>query len=201
MKKMMHLFICVWLIMAVTACGDNENGKDKTLNKPAGVKDVLEQGMTETDGSSDTGGQTGADGQNDVSENAPAPETESEVSDEALSAADGIDIDLTTLSSTMVYSEVYNMMVSPDDYIGKTVKMDGQFTQYHDESTGKYYFACIISDATACCSQGIEFVLTDDYTYPDDYPQEGGAICVTGTFDTYQEGDYTYCTLRNARIE
>ena len=60
--------------------------------------------------------------------------------------------------------------------------------------------ACIISDATACCSQGIEFVLTDEYTYPDDYLKEGEKICVIETFDTYQEGDYTYCTLRNARI-
>ena len=29
------------------------------------------------------------------------------------------DVDLTLLSSTMVYSEVYNMMVDPDSYIGK----------------------------------------------------------------------------------
>jgi len=49
--------------------------------------------------------------------------------------------------------------------------------------------------------EGIEFALTDDYTYPDDYPEEGGNICVVGIFDTYQEGDNTYCTLRNAKIE
>jgi hypothetical protein len=98
----------------------------------------------------------------------------------------------------MVYSEVYNMMVSPDDYIGKTVKMEGQFVPYYDESTGNYYFACFISDATACCSQGIEFILTDDYSYPEDYPQEGESICVVGTFDTYMEGENMYCTLRNA---
>ena len=30
----------------------------------------------------------------------------------------GGDVDLTVLSSTMVYSEVYNMMVSPDNYKG-----------------------------------------------------------------------------------
>ena len=71
---------------------------------------------------------------------------------------------------------------------------------FHDESSDKYYFACIISDATACCSQGIEFVLTDGYSYPDDYPEEGGDVCVVGVFDTYQEGGYTYCTLRNARL-
>ncbi|SCY52767.1 hypothetical protein [Butyrivibrio sp. INlla14] len=110
----------------------------------------------------------------------------------------GVDVDLTALSSTMVYAEVYNMMVSPDNYKGKTVKMAGQFVPYYDESTGNYYFACFISDATACCSQGIEFILAGDYSYPDDYPSEGETICVIGTFDTYMEGDSMYCTLRDA---
>ena len=40
------------------------------------------------------------------------------------------------------------MMTSPEDYIGKTVKMKGMYSVYHDESTDKYYFACIIKDAT-----------------------------------------------------
>lgn len=65
-----------------------------------------------------------------------------------LAVGEGIDVDLTALSSTMVYSEVYNMMTSPEDYIGKTVKMKGMYSVYHDESTDKYYFACIIKDAT-----------------------------------------------------
>ena len=112
----------------------------------------------------------------------------------------GVDVDLTALSSTMVYSEVYNMMTSPEDYIGKTVKMRGTYAVYHDEQTDKYYFACIIKDATACCAQGIEFELTDDYTYPDDYPEEGGEVCVVGAFDTYKEGSNTYATLRNAQL-
>lgn len=66
----------------------------------------------------------------------------------------------------MVYSEVYNMVTTPQNYIGKKVKMKGKFATYYDQTTGNNYFGCIISDATACCSQGIEFVLTDDYTYP-----------------------------------
>nr|WP_297770912.1 hypothetical protein [uncultured Butyrivibrio sp.] len=117
---------------------------------------------------------------------------------EEISKDSSVDVDLTALSSTMVYAEVYNMMVSPDNYKGKTVKMAGQFVPYYDESTGNYYFACFISDATACCSQGIEFILAGDYSYPDDYPSEGETICVIGTFDTYMEGDSMYCTLRDA---
>ncbi len=112
--------------------------------------------------------------------------------------ADSDYIDLTSLSKTMVYSEVYNMMYFPEDFVGKTVKMSGIYAMYYDEVSGKYYHACIITDATACCAQGIEFELTDEYSYPDDYPEQGGDICVEGTFDTYYEGEDLYCTLRNA---
>jgi hypothetical protein len=113
---------------------------------------------------------------------------------------EGIDIDLTNASATVVYSEVYDMMYFPENYVGKNIKMDGLFTYYYDEAMDKYYFACIIMDATACCSQGIEFELTDDYVYPDDYPEDGGDICVVGTFDTYEEDGFTYCVLRDARL-
>jgi hypothetical protein len=111
-----------------------------------------------------------------------------------------IDVDLTALSSTMVYSEVYNMMVKPDDYIGKTVKMTGMYSYYHDDATGNDYHACIIQDATACCAQGIEFTTTDDFKYPDDYPAMGDDVTVIGRFDIYYEGDFCFMTLLDARI-
>ena len=43
-----------------------------------------------------------------------------------------VDIDLTKLSATMVYSEVFNMLYTPEDYLGKTVNMEGTFTEYYD---------------------------------------------------------------------
>lgn len=111
------------------------------------------------------------------------------------------DIDLTKLSSTMVYSEVCNMMTTPDDYLGKTVKLSGNFGVYQDQTTGKYYYACLIADAASCCSQGIEFVLAGEHTYPNDYPEINSIITVTGTFETYEEGGYLYCQLVNAKME
>lgn len=108
------------------------------------------------------------------------------------------DVDLTTLSSTMVYSEVYNMMTEPDKYVGKTVRMNGSFAVYEGETQN--YYACLISDAAACCSQGIEFVLDGEHSYPDDYPELGEEITVVGTFDKYYEDDVLYCQLINAKI-
>ncbi|MBR1874205.1 MAG: hypothetical protein IJ807_04815 [Eubacterium sp.] len=131
----------------------------------------------------------------------PTPTPAETVDPAAMHSTKGIDVDLTQLSSTMIYAEVYNMMITPDEYVGKAVRMEGQYAPYHDEETGKDYFACIIQDATACCSQGIEFDLTDKYSYPKDYPKKGENICVTGIFETYKEDDSTYCVLKNASLE
>lgn len=118
-----------------------------------------------------------------------------------------VDVDLTVLSSTMVYSEVYNMLYFyPEDYYGKTVKMTGQFNVYQwvDESgvvaDMPVAYACIISDATACCAEGMEFVLKDDLAYPDDYPELGAEITVIGEFQPYEENGVTWYHLVNARL-
>lgn len=110
------------------------------------------------------------------------------------------DVDLTTLSSTMVYSEVYNMMITPEDYVDKTVRMKGVYSSYEAPDTGHVYHACIIADATACCQQGIEFVPLDSYSYPDDFPQEYGDIEVYGTFEQYEEDGFNYIRLKDCEI-
>ncbi|MBR6222479.1 MAG: hypothetical protein IKQ71_03470 [Lachnospiraceae bacterium] len=110
------------------------------------------------------------------------------------------EIDLTQMNSTMVYSEVYNMMSDPTEYRAKTVKMKGTCTMTTDENTGDYFFACLIKDATACCSQGIEFQLVGKKPVPEDYPAENSEITVQGVFDTYFDQGYEYCTLRYARL-
>ena len=52
---------------------------------------------------------------------------------------------------------------------------------------------CVVTDATACCAQGLEFVCRDDKTYPDDYPARGADITVTGEFESYQDADGITC--------
>ena len=116
-----------------------------------------------------------------------------------------VDVDLTALSSTMVYAEVYNMLVNPDEYIGKTIKMAGAFEIYQLVTDGVLVedpvaYACIIEDATACCTEGIEFVLADARTYPDDYPPLGTQITVTGEWQPYEDNGETWYHLVGATI-
>lgn len=97
-------------------------------------------------------------------------------------------IDLTKLSSTMVYSEVYYMMLEPENYEGKTIIMKGTYRTSYSEETEKYYHFVVIEDATACCQQGMEFMLHDEASYPAD----GTPVIVSGTFKNYEELDNLY---------
>lgn len=111
------------------------------------------------------------------------------------------ELDLTVLSSTMVYSEVFNMLTMPEEYVGKTVIIKGQFTSYEDPDTKIRYFGCIIADATACCSQGLEFVLAGNHFYPQDYPNDGDEITIKGTFEIQEESEYKYIVIADAVME
>ena len=103
------------------------------------------------------------------------------------------ELDLTQLSSTVVYAEVYNMLVTPENYTDKIVRMTGEYQEYVDEYTGELYHSCVIYDALACCQQGVEFVLADG-----DYPVEGTAITVVGRYETYTTPNYDYFHLVDA---
>ncbi|SEK53725.1 hypothetical protein SAMN02910377_01132 [Pseudobutyrivibrio ruminis] len=134
-------------------------------------------------------------------EDSESLENELLLADENVEADSGVDLDLTALSSTMVYSEVFNMMMAPEEYEGKTIKMDGVCNVYQDSATGKTYYACIVQDATQCCSQGLEFVLDESQYEASDYPENGEEIVISGDFSTYTEGDYQYITILNSVLE
>jgi len=106
-----------------------------------------------------------------------------------------IDVDLTTLSSTMIYAEVNNIITNPEDYIGKTIRMSGPYYVSFYDITNLYYHYVIIEDATACCSQGLEFIWSGDHSYPDDYPKEQTKIEVVGVYGSYEELEITYYYL------
>lgn len=171
MKKGFSVLLVLMLLLYATACGGNtanRTGKNNTKT----VADILNENNSSDSNISVT-----------------------QKSDSDISALK-CDVDLTVMNSTMVYAEVSNMMNNPQDYIGKTVKMKGSFSIYQTEE--RNYYACLIADATACCSQGIEFVLKEQKKYPEEYPELGAEITVVGKFETYFEGDMRYCQLANA---
>lgn len=184
MKRLFCLLLAVCMMASLCACG-KDGGKD--AGNDVSSSDEKSSASTES---------------------IPTPEDQQspEESEQLQSSADGVDVDLTVLSSTMVYSEVYNMLYNdPAHYFGKTVKAKGTFSIYQLVTDGVLQpdpvsYACIISDAAACCAEGMEFVLKDDLAYPDDYPELGAEITVIGEFQSYEENGMTWYHLVNARL-
>lgn len=186
------------LVLLLSACGSADGAKSRAGgSQTKSVNEVLASGQQAAESqkaasaSANTVDVTAASRVVEESSEAPVD----------LKGTDGTDLDLTKLSATMVFSEVYNIMVNPDSCMGKTIRMKGLVAIYHDETKDTDYYSCIVQDATACCAQGIEFKLADNYRFPDDYPPEGSEITVRGRFDVYKEGEYKYAVLKDAVLE
>lgn len=179
MKKVLCILIVSLMIFALAGCGNSSAERGGTVSNEKNVNDVL---------SSAAGGETTAASALPLSEYKIFSGEKPDIVP---------DIDLTAMNSTLVYSEVSNMIMEPQKYEGKCVKMRGNFAVY--EGDARNYYACLIADATACCSQGIEFILSKKASYPTDYPPLDTEITVVGTFDTYKEGENQFIQLLNAK--
>lgn len=207
MKYVKQAMIILSLIILLTGCTDRESGSkyesnnnsvDKVLNEQISSAETEDINAVEST-------EIPYDAADDVEIDNLHETNEQEIIDQTNMQSDvNIDYDLTSMGSDMVYATVYQLMVDPTDYIGKTFRIQGNYYASYYEETNQYYHCCIIQDAAACCSQGLEFVWDDgSHVYPDEYPEDNIEIVVTGIFETYtEEGDTNlYCRLKDATME
>ncbi len=215
------------MVLTITGCGGNpqtigrrlntENAMDKVLNQKTNSETPEEESKSET--TTETRSikemETKAETENTTDiEPASATEATSEPTygqvmngDSSVIAqykSEGVDVDLTLMGSDLVYATVYQMMSKPEEYEGKTIRIEGKYYASYYPITDKYYNYCLIADALACCSQGLEFELGGDAVYPDDYPTDQSQVIVTGVFETYTEEagqTFYYCRLKDAKYE
>lgn len=198
LKKCMVLLLCILLI---TGCSNKKGTNGKGVNNTNSIEKVIDNQIANEDGKTETTESEKAS--SDVESNKDIEDTISGA-ENVRDTDETVDYDLTQMSSDMVYATVYQMMVTPEEYEGKTFRIDGNFYATYYEATKKYYFYCIIQDATACCAQGMEFIWDDgSHIYPDEYPEDNAEIVVEGTFETYREdGDENlYCRLSDAILQ
>ncbi len=138
-----------------------------------------------------------AAGKAPASGTASVPGSGSAASVQASEADPAYDLDLLSCGPREVYSAVFRMMNQPEEFIGKRIRMVGVLACYpYPDHT---VYGCIIADATACCKDGMEFVLAEDR--PENYPPPGSEIVVSGYYETYPAGDFTFCRLSGCRVE
>ncbi len=217
MRVMVKIIFFLLTIMLLGGCSnergtaskkENENQVDKVINEQISKS---EEGLAEKDLTEEVEETLVEEDEKNpnYSTDNTIPEHGFSIDEEEISSimneneSGDVDYNLTNINSDMVYSVVFQMMMDPDSYIGKTFRIEGIYYAVYYEPTEKYYHYCIIEDALACCAQGIEFVWEDgSHIYPDEYPQDNTKIVVEGTFETYRdEGDsnlyahLTYSTL------
>lgn len=191
--------IGIWLLAAVvliSGCGKRaDNGKG--INSGETVDKVIESQVKKEE-QKKTEESTKEDTQKNDQQNTDTREPES-VQGSVNAPEASVDVDLSVMDSDMIYATVYQMMSDPEQYVGKTFRIEGKFYVTYDEMTKNQYYYCVIKDATECCAQGLEFVWGDgSHIYPDEYPTDGTEVIVDGTFELYMENDSRYCRLANA---
>lgn len=203
-KRFLGLTIVMLLMMCmVSGCGNkNRTGNRNTTTQfSITTEDITEENttqpipasVTEPDTTNDSTGEGVVNDGNGLFVENPADGPTAEYEDPIGEADPSVDVDLTVLTSNMVYAEVYNMVTNPKDYLGKTIKIKGNYYPLFYEKTEKYYHYVLIKDALACCQNGMEFIWDDNaHAYPDEYPDDDQMVMITGTFSTYDELDYTY---------
>ena len=193
MKKFLACIICLTLAVGVTACGKasdkDSNGDTKIISD---AKNKQENSKSNT--------------KKDVSKKEVAGDAGKGKSSKSKSKTNSnkIDVDLNNLNANVVYAQVFQMMTEPDKFIGKRIRMSGQFNVYAAQegnpSGVTEYYAIIIADAQACCQQGIEFVWPG-HTYPEGFPEVKSNASVTGIFEVYEENGKKYCRLIADTVE
>ena len=191
--------IGIWLLAAVvliSGCGkQTDNGKG--INNGKTVDKVIESQVKKEE-QKKTEESTKEDTQKNDQQNTDTQTPES-VQGSVNAPEASVDVDLSVMDSDMIYATVYQMMSDPEQYVGKTFRIEGKFYETYDEMTKNQYDYCVIKDATECCAQGLEFVWGDgSHIYPDEYPTDGTEVVVDGTFELYMENDSRYCRLANA---
>ena len=154
------------------------------------------------DNTDNSGLQTATEAKNSVaSENTVVECPPGRIETTTTPALSKVDLDLTKMSATMIYSTIFDMLIMAEDYIEKNIKVKGWFETYVDTETGELYYAVIVPDATACCQQGLEFVWPGEHTYPDDFPKPGDDITVTGIYKLIETDGVSYTYLEANSVE
>ena len=92
-----------------------------------------------------------------------------------------INYDLTKMNYNIASGLLFDMLIEPEKYANKTIKIKGQF---HSEIyENKRIFAILIWDMTGCCPSGLSVVPLSTMKYPDDFPDSGYYTTITGTLE------------------
>lgn len=115
----------------------------------------------------------------------------------AESSESPVDIDVTSLSSTMIAAELFNVQRNMPDYIGKTIKLKGKYNEYYDSYYERTIHLVYAMDEGGCCPIEFEIVLPEG----ESYPQKENEIEIFGKISSDTSADYTNYYIETLEIK
>ena len=181
MKKKTFALISAGMLCLMTACGNSDRASSRQESTNA-VDAAIQSQIQIENGKAIVDDNPNAE---------PAATTQEQVVKQA------------TTEQQTTQQDVTEQPVSADN---TTAPIDDSNEEFKGEPdvTDKWYHYCFISDAAACCQQGLEFTWDDGSHELDEFPTDGSEIVVTGVFEIYKDNEddvYTYCQLADASLE
>ena len=111
-----------------------------------------------------------------------------------VSPSSKVALDFTKMNYNIASGVIFDMMIAPQKYKDKTMKIHGQFyTEVHND---KRIFAILIWDLTGCCPTGMTIVPLSSMKYPADFPKQDEYVTVVGTLELLEmDGEETLCLV------
>ena len=94
------------------------------------------------------------------------------------------DLDLTSMSTTMIFAQVNDFYTNGENYVDKIIKIKGLYIEDYREEIDTTYKMLIVSDVTGCCVIGVDVVLPDNMSYP----SPGTFIALVGSIEVIANG-------------
>ena len=113
------------------------------------------------------------------------------------------DIDLTAMGRTMLFAVVYDIKNNPENYLGRRIKMTGQFAIIQgihaqgQPDPDKIFHNCVIPLA----QNSLEFGVAGELYYPEDFPDLEAPITVEGVYEKYEDNGTTYYRVGQSAID
>ncbi len=190
--------VCTLLLL--TACGEQRQGR-------------LAQ-LAESEGSEQTGVAARPDlvlqepnGENKVSQDfdpAAIPAAESQPALHSMQGEDRqawLEGDILYIQEKMFVTQVNDIYINPEEYLGKTLRFQGIFGSYLDPDTQQVYYS-VIRYGPGCC--GIDGYVGFEVLWSEEdkaYAQENDWVEVWGVLEEYEEKGAIFMRIRLEGLE
>lgn len=97
------------------------------------------------------------------------------------------------IKEKMFIAEINEIYLNKEEYIGKTIKLEGMFDEQHSQESDKTYYH-IYRRGPGCC--GNDGVAGFEVIWDKEYPKINDWVEAIGTLEEYEDEGYHYVRLR-----